>query len=209
MRVVECVQNSGEWLAARAGRITASRVADVLAFTKKGEPTQKRTDYAIEMVSERLSGFCVERYVTWAMKEGTRLEPDAITEYELATDVMIDRVGFVLHPSMDFSGASPDGLVGADGGVEAKCPTPTTHIAWMLAGQVPLEHAPQMIWNMVCCERMWWDFISYCPIFPAPLNRFIIRLHRDEKIINGIDAEVRKFDDEVNTMIAKLRVFTT
>lgn len=205
MRVIECEQGSGTWLAARCGRITASRMADVLAYTKKGDETQKRADYRVEKVSERLSGMALEKYVTFAMKEGTRLEPEARTEYELATDVMLDRVGFVLHPAMDCSGASPDGLVGNDGGVEIKCPTRTTHVEYVLAGVVPPEYEPQMVWNMACCEREWWDFISYCPDFPEPLNRFIVRLHRDEERIEEIAREVCKLDKEIEATVAELQ----
>jgi putative phage-type endonuclease len=206
MRVINCgEQGSGEWLAARCGLITASRLNDVMGYTKKGDETQKRADYRIELVSERLSGLATEKYVTFVMKEGTRLEPEARTEYELATDVMCDEVGFVLHPAMDFSGASPDGLVGQEGGLEIKCPTRTTHIEWLLAGVVPPEHEPQMVWNMVCCEREWWDFISYCPDFPAPFNRFIARLYRDEARIDVLDREVRKFNAEIEATIERLQ----
>jgi putative phage-type endonuclease len=205
VRTIDCEQGSGAWLAARAGRITASRVADCLAYTKKGDETQKRADYRVELVAERLSGLAVEKYVTFAMKEGTRLEPMARTEYELVNDVMCDSVGFALHPAMEFSGASPDGLVGKDGGVEIKCPTRTTHVEYLMAGVVPPEYEPQMVWNMVCCERQWWDFISYCPDFPEPLNRFIVRLHRDEGRIDVIDREVRKFNAEVNAVVQQLQ----
>lgn len=205
MRVIDCEQGSGAWLAARSGRITASRVADVLAYAKKGGETQKRADYRIELVSERLTGLAIDKYVTFAMKEGTRLEPEARTEYELAQDIMLDRIGFAIHPAMDFSGASPDGLVGKDGGVEIKCPTRTTHLEYLMAGVVPPEYEPQMVWNMVCCERMWWDFVSYCPDFPEPLKMFTIRLQRDEARIDVIDAEVRKFHAEVETTIRQLQ----
>jgi putative phage-type endonuclease len=205
MRVIECEQGSGEWLHARCGLITASRMGDVLAYTKKGEPTQKRIDYGIELVSERLTGMAVDKYVSFAMKEGTRLEPDARTEYELAADVMLDRVGFVLHPTLDFSGASPDGLIDRDGGVEIKCPTRTTHVEYLMAGVVPPEYEPQMVWNMVCCEREWLDFISYCPDFPDPLNRLIVRLHRDEKRVEQITSEVVKFHNEAEAVVLRLR----
>jgi putative phage-type endonuclease len=205
MRLIDCEQGSGEWLAARAGRITASRMAEVVSYLKKGAESQKRIDYRVEIVSERLSGRAVEQYVTFAMKEGTRLEPEARTEYELVKDVLVDRIGLAIHPTMDFSAASPDGLVGHDGGVEIKCPTPTTHIEWLLAGEVPPEHIPQMDWGMVCCERMWWDFVSYCPIFPEPLNLFVKRLPRDEARIDVLDAEVRKFHAEANAVIDQLK----
>ncbi len=203
MRFVDCEQGSPEWLHARYGRITASRMSDVLAYRKDGKPAAGRTDYAVELVAERISGFVSEHFVSYDMKRGTELEPAARTEYELRHDVLLDRIGFALHPTLEFTGASPDGLV-ADGGVEIKCPKPTTHVEYLLAGTIPLEYAPQMVWNMVCCERQWWDFMSYCPPFP-PL---IVRMRRDEKIIEEMTAEVIKFHGEVEELTAKIKRLT-
>lgn len=208
-RLIDCgEQGSAEWLAARAGKITASRIKDVLAFsTAKGRENvelKARADYRIEVVSERLTGLAVEKFVTAAMRNGTEQEPNALIEYEVANDCLLERPSFCLHPTMDYSGASADGLVGDDGGVEAKCPTRTTHIEWMLAGVIPPEHEPQVVWNMVCYQRNWWDFISYCGDFPEPLNRFMVRLYRKEDRVAEITAAVRKFNDEVEDVIAQL-----
>jgi hypothetical protein len=205
VRVIDCEQGSDVWLKAREGRITASRLVDVLNYLKKGGESQKRADYRTELVAERLTGLAEDRYVSPEMKWGILQEPFARSAYEVETGNFLDLVGFVLHPTMDFSGASPDGLYGLRGGCEFKCPKSTTHIEYMLAGVVPEEYVPQMTWEMACCERDWIDFVSYDPRMPEDLQLFICRLMRDEAKIKEYEAEVLKFEGEINSQIARLR----
>lgn len=216
MRVVECIQGEDSWLHARRGIITASRLADVLNYNQptaaqkkeghaKGKESQKRADYRIELIAERLTGKSEERFVSYDMKWGTKYEPEARSAYEMAVDQFLDRVGFVLHPTMGFAGASPDGLSGKDGGAEFKCPKSTTHLEWMLAGVVPEEYIPQMMWEMACCERKWMDFVSFDPRMPEELQLFIIRLPRDDAKIAEMEAEVKKFEGEIVEQLTKLR----
>ena len=204
MRIIKCVQGSAEWLDIRRGKITASRIADVLAVLKKGGEGAARRNYRIEQIAERLSGRSEDHYVSPEMEWGTEFEPIARSAYEIATESMVDTVGFVLHPTFDFAGSSPDGLVGDDGGLELKCPKTTTHIKWLMDGGVPEEHQAQCLWNMICCERQWWDFMSYDPRMPEGRKIFIVRMNRDEARIAEIEAEVSKFNDEVEAAIAKL-----
>jgi hypothetical protein len=118
---------------------------------------------------------------------------------------MVDQVGFVLHPIFDYAGASPDSLVGEDGGLEIKCPKTSTHLKWMMAGEVPEEHQGQMYWNMLCCEREWWDFVSYDPRLPRGLQIFTKRLERDEARINQIEEAVVAFNGEVEDALKPLQ----
>jgi dihydrofolate reductase len=117
---------------------------------------------------------------------------------------MVDTVGFVLHPTFDYAGSSPDGLVGDDGGLELKCPKTTTHIKWLMAGEVPEEHQAQCLWNMACCGRAWWDFMSFDPRLPDGMKIFIVRMDRDDARIAAIEAEVAKFNDEIEAAIKQL-----
>jgi putative phage-type endonuclease len=205
MRIVKCQQGTAEWLKARCGKITASRVADVLATLKKGGEGADRRNYRIELLAERLSGRTEDHYVSPEMAWGSEFEPIARTAYEIATGEMVDTVGFLLHPIFDFAGGSPDGLVGEDGGIELKCPKTTTHIKWMSGGGVPEEHQAQCLWNMACAERSWWDFISYDPRLPDGLKIFIVRMERDESRIKLIEDEVSRFNDEVEEAASGLR----
>jgi len=206
-KLVDCDQGSAEWLQARCGRITASRLTDVMAYLKSGKGEMKaRADYRMDLVAERLTGLTEPYYVSPEMKWGTKHELMARALYEVATGADVEQIGFAIHPSHDFAGASPDGLVDADGGLEIKCPKTTTHLAYMMAGVVPEDYIPQMMWNMVCCEREWWDFVSYDPrLEDAGMHLFCVRLAYDQKIIDGMAAEVRKFNDEVNAVIDGLQ----
>lgn len=205
MRILDCKQNTAEWLEIRCGKITASRIADVLATLKKGGEGADRKNYRIEVLAERISGRIEDHYVSAEMAWGSEFEPIARSAYEIATGEIVDTVGFVLHPTFDFAGGSPDGLVGEDGGIELKCPKTTTHIKWMTAGGVPEEHQAQCLWNMACAERDWWDFISFDPRMPDGLKVYIERMERDEARIRLIEAEVVRFNDEIEAAADKLR----
>jgi hypothetical protein len=158
---------------ARAGKVTASRMSDVLSRPRPQErrhhaPQVQGADHRRDPHRPVARGRLHEP----AIEAGIENEPFARATYEVVTGLDVDQVGFVQHPTIERSGCSPDGLVGTDGMVQIKCPLPHTHIYWMLGGTVPDEHEPQMHWEIDCCEREWSDFVSYCPVFPAPLNLF-------------------------------------
>lgn len=205
MRVIKCAQGSAEWLDIRRGKITASRIADVLSVLKKGGEGADRRNYRIEQIAERLSGRSEDHYVSLEMEWGMEFESVARSAYEIATESIVDTVGFVLHPIFDFAGSSPDGLVNENGILEIKCPKTTTHLKWMLAGGVPEEHQAQCLWNMACCDRKWADFVSYDPRLPEGLKIFIARMERDDERIAVIEADVSKFNDEIEKEMSRLR----
>lgn len=204
MKIIDCVQGSPEWLAARCGKVTASRICDVLAKLKKGGEPSCRRDYRIQLVAEILTGQTEDQYVSKEMEWGTANEPFARASYEIAKNVMVEQVGFVLHPRIDRAGGSPDGLVGDDGGLEIKCPKTTTHIEWLLADVVPEEHQGQLLFNMACADRSWWDFCSYDPRLPEQYRLFVKRMHRDDTRIAEIEKEVEQFLLEVDSLILSL-----
>ena len=203
MRVIDFPQGSAEWHASRAGRVTASRIADVLARVKNGEAAARR-DYRAQIVAEILTGRPQESgFINDEMRWGVEQESFARAAYEVATDTLVDKVGLVLHPEIDRAAASPDGLAG-DGLVEIKCPKTATHLEYLLAGEVPSKYRPQMLWQMACTERAWCDFVSFDPRLPQDLQLFKVRLERDDKAIKEMETEVRKFLQEVDEVIEKL-----
>ena len=206
MRFVDCEQNSAKWIWARTGRITASRICDLMATLKRGGEAASRRDYRAELIAERLTGKAETRYVSKEMRYGREQEPFARTAYEIRTENMVDQVGFVFHPRLDFSGASPDGLIREDGGLELKCPKTTTHLAYMAAGIVPKEYEYQMLWNMACAEREWWDFASFDARLPEKLSLFIVRMPRDEARIGEIEREVMSLNNEIDIICGQLGV---
>lgn len=190
------IQGSEQWFAERAGKVTASRISDVMAKTKTG-PSALRKNYAAELALERITGQKAERFVSVPMAWGIENEPFARAAYEVQTGEMVEEVGFIDHPLVKRTGASPDGLVGKDGLCEIKCGNTATHVGWAIAGKVPPEHVLQMQWQMACTGREWNDFVSFDPRMPDGQQLFIRRLWRDDKAIAEIVEAVIFFDHEV------------
>ena len=199
----EIIQGSTEWFAARLGKVTASRVADVIAKTKTGY-SASRENYMAQLVVERLTQTKAESYTNAAMQWGTDQEPFARAAYEAAQGVMVEEVGFVPHLSIEWSGASPDGLVGDDGCVEIKCPNTATMIETLLSQKVPSKYITQMQFQMACTGRKWCDYVSFDPRMPAKAQMFVRRVDRDDEYIAEIEAEIVKFLAEVESQVQKL-----
>ncbi|WP_312418302.1 lambda-exonuclease family protein [Shinella sp.] len=200
----EIVQGTPEWHALRLGKVTASRVADVIAKTKSG-PSASRAKYAAELIAERLTGTTAERFTNAAMAWGTEQEPAARKTYEFYRDTDVEQVAFVLHPTIGDSGASPDGLVDVDGLVEIKCPETHTHIETLLGQAVPAKYVTQMQWQMACTGRAWCDFVSYDPRLPEPMRFFCKRVMRDDGLIAELEREVVAFLNEVRGTVSQLQ----
>jgi len=198
-------QGSDEWKRQRLGKATASKIADVIAKTKSGS-SASRASYLADLVLERLTGQPRDFFQTAAMLHGIVTEPEAVEAYcqhELCTAT---ETGFVDHPTIAMSGASPDRLIGNEGMVEAKCPQPPAHLDTLLRGQVPARYITQINWQFACLpERKWCDFISYSPAFPEPMQLFIRRVERDDALIAEIEAEVAQFLAEIDDKVAALR----
>jgi putative phage-type endonuclease len=201
---LELQQGSEAWLKARLGRVTASRVADVVAKTKSGYAAS-RANYMAELITERLTGVPAERFQNDAMRWGTEKEPEARAAYEFLKEVSVEEVGFVPHPRIAMTGASPDGLVGLDGMVEFKCPNTATHIETLLGESVPGKYVIQTQWQMACADRQWCDFGSFDPRLPHAMQLWIRHLPRDETHIRELEAEVEAFLVELEDKLAKLR----
>jgi putative phage-type endonuclease len=196
-------QGTPEWFAQRLGKVTASRVADIIAKTKTGVAAS-RGNYLAQLVAERLTGQAADSFKSGAMQHGTETEPMARMAYETETGQMVTEVAMIQHPKIEMAGASPDGLVGEDGLVEIKCPNTSTHIATLMADKAPSEYMAQMQWQMACTGRAWVDFVSFDPRMPDDMQLFIKRVPRDEKLIAEYEAEVIKFLAEVQETVDKL-----
>jgi putative phage-type endonuclease len=197
-------QRTDEWFASRLGKATASRIADIIAKTKTG-PSASRENYAVQLVLERITQSKGESYSNAAMQWGTETEPLARQAYELKRGLFVDEVGFIDHPTIANSGASPDGLVGIDGLVEIKCPNSATHMETLVTRKIPQKYIPQMTWQMACTGRSWCDFVSFDPRFPENLQIFIERIEYDPTYVRMLELEVTQFLDEVEKKVEILR----
>ena len=189
-------QGTEEWFAARLGKITASRVKDVMARTKSG-PAATRKNYMMELLCQRLTGQREESFTNAAMARGTELEPIARSAYEILTDETVTEVGFGLHPGFDYIGASPDGLVGDSGMLEIKCPNTASHIACIQSGKHDSRYTLQMQCQMACFGREWCDFASFDDRLPEELQLFVVRVARDDELIGEMLEACAVFEREL------------
>jgi putative phage-type endonuclease len=196
-------QRTDAWYQARLAKVTASRVADVIAKTKSGY-SASRDNYMADLIVERLTNQKASSFSNAAMEWGTATEPAARAAYSAATGELVEEVGFINHPRIANSGASPDGLVG-DGLVEIKCPATATHLDTLLAGTVPSKYIAQMQWQMACTDRKFCDFASYDPRLPDHLRLFVKRVERDDAYIRMLEGEVTLFLSELEEKVTKLQ----
>ena len=195
-------QRTDEWFAARIGKVTASRVADVIAKTKSGYGAG-RANYLADLVVERLTGKKAQGFTNAAMEWGTEQEPHARAAYSAKTGILVEEVGFIDHPTVAMSGASPDGFA-EEGLIEVKCPNTATHLEYVLAELPPLKYFTQMQWQMACTGRPWCDFVSFDPRLPERLQLLVVRVPRDDNYIKMLEQEVIVFLQELDDKLNKL-----
>lgn len=198
-------QQSEEWFAARIGRVTGSRVKDVMAKGRGKEPSATRKNYMMELLCERLTGSRSESFTSAAMQRGTDLEPFARMAYELDRGLMVVETGLILHPQIDGFGASPDGLSGNAGLLEIKCPNTATHVATLQSGRHDSQYEWQMLAQMACTGRAWCDFVSFDDRLPEQLQYACFRFERDDSRINDMESEIRAFLEELAELERDMR----
>lgn len=203
MKIIDCIQGQPEWHAARRGRIGASSIADATAKTRTGWGAS-RANLAARLVVERLTGTTADSFTNDAMRWGTEQEPAAREMYAFASAAEVKQIGLVLHPAISMSHASPDGLVGDDGLVEIKCPSSAVHIETLLGAPIDGKYVKQMAWQMACTGRAWCDFVSFDPRMPAEMQLHVQRVHRDDKMISDLEAQVVEFLAEVAATVDQL-----
>lgn len=205
MSALPISQGTPEWHAARLGRVTASRISDVMAKGWGGDVSATRANYMAELVCERLTGEPYPSFTSAAMVRGKELEAEARAAYEIDTGITLAPVGFVPHPTIEFAGASPDALVGDDGLYEGKAPNTATHIRALLGEKIDRSYILQMQWQMACTGRRWCDWVSYDGRMPEGLRLRVVRVQRDPMVIAEITAAVVQFLKEIAALEAQLR----
>ena len=197
-----------EWLAARCGKFTGSRFADLMAVTKTG-PSVSRSNLVAVVAVERITGAIVETFVNRAMQRGLDLEPKALAAYEAQKRVLVEEVGFIQSVELEHVGVSPDGLVGRYGLVEIKCPdSMSKHLDALLSGGVKTytEYRWQVQGQLMVTGRRWCDVMSFDPRFPEGLQSVICRVDRDEDMIQKLHAACVEAHAEVEQIVAELQI---
>jgi putative phage-type endonuclease len=195
------LQRTEDWHADRCGHVTASKFSDVIAIGKTGKPLKAREDYLMRIVTERLTGEPSESVDSYAMAWGRDAEPFARAAFEADTGLIVTESAFVKHPTIPLVGCSPDGLIGKDEGYESKCPkNSAVHLATIRNG-MPEEHKSQVQGCMWVTGRKAWHFVSFDPRMPEHLRLYRELVPRDDKFIEHLEAEIRKFLAEVETEV--------
>lgn len=197
------LQRNEDWLADRVGKVTASRVKDLNAKPAKGKALNA---LGLTILAERLTGIQKEIFTNADMQWGIDNEPHAIAAYENETGNFVIGTGLIDHPFIEMFGASPDGLVNADGQVEVKCPNTTTHLNTLLTKSVPDEYVPQITCQLACTCREWCDFVSYDPRLKSELQIIVIRVFAKDLDICGMESDVRAFNKNIDEAIKSLGV---
>jgi len=204
MKIIEtCEQGSAEWLTMRLGKVTASRVAEVLSKGRGASPSQKEKSYMIELIAETLTGQSKPFFENDAMRWGTETEPQARSMYEINNDFLtVKEVAFI--ELNDFIGVSPDGLVGDNGLLEIKCPTTTTQIKRALSDDYSADYKAQIQMQLWVSEREWCDFVSFDPRLDCEASYLQQRVMRDEEYIKVMQDKVFAFVEKKNEFIKRL-----
>lgn len=205
MRIIDCIQGTDEWKQARCGRITASRIPDVVAQGRSGKPSATRAKYVTELALERIKKEPAQSsFSSLHMKNGIEREPEAADLYEWRSGLVVKTVGLVLHPTMDFAAASPDRLVEPNGLAQFKCPLDATHAETISTRKIDSGYVKQMQFEMACTGRLWCDFVSYHPDFPLEQQLFVQRIARDPIAIVAMETEIKAFNADVEAMVIAL-----
>ncbi len=199
------LQRSDDWFAARCGKVTASRVADLMAKTKTGYSTS-RQNYMAQLICERLTGKPAESFNSAAMQRGTEKEPEARAIYMLESGEIVEECGLIIHPDIPEFGASPDGLVCADGLIEIKCPNTWTHLETLKTGKPKGEYLTQMQAQMACTGRQWCDFVSFDDRLPDDIAYFCKRIRRDDEFIGLMMAEISIFLGDLQSELDQINM---
>jgi putative phage-type endonuclease len=193
-------QGSPGWVRERIGKLTASRMGDVMAMTKAGKPSEARLAYLKQLVAERMTDAAVETYVTAAMQWGIDNEPLAAEEYEALTGEIVVPAPFVPHPTIENFGASPDRFVNADGLIEVKCPATVNYVEWRRSGEIPERYQWQMLAQLACTRRQWCDFVAYDPRVKVGSPIWIKRYTPTAEDIAKVEEAASKFLQEVDRL---------
>ena len=202
----EHVQGSEAWKQARLGKATASRFADIMTNGRGGNPSKVAETYMLDLLSEIITGKPSDEINSKYLEWGNRHEASARSAYCWDKGVEVSQVGFVNHPTIKRCGGSPDSLVDEDGILEIKCPYNTTnHLRTLLSYEVPSEYQWQVQGNLWVTQRKWCDFISYDPRFQFGVDHVVIRVERDELLIEELEDRVVRFLQQLEVKLAKIQ----
>ena len=203
MNIIESIeQGSQEWHELRLGKITASRMADVLSNGKGKAPSKTAETYMMELLAEKLTGETKPFFENDAMRWGTETEPQARAMYELKSGYDVREAAFIEHN--EFIGVSPDGLVGDNGILEIKCPTTITQIKRALTDDYSKDYYTQIQCQLWVAERDWCDFVSFDPRLDVEASYLLQRIYKDDAFVKAMKEKSYAFIGRMNEIYGQL-----
>jgi len=199
VKIIDCKQQSPEWLAARLGKVTASEIDALVSPELKIRTGKGPQTYLYRKVAEKLLGYMPESATTFTMAQGTVIEAEAIPWYSFEHNVQVDRVGFCESDDGRI-GFSPDGLIGEDGGIEVKSPQPAKAVEYLLENEVPVDYRLQVQFSLYVSGRKWWKFISYSRQLPA----LVIHVEPHAETFKAFDMALKIFHEKFDAKLAQV-----
>lgn len=199
MKIIECKQNTTEWINARLGVVTASEIDALVTPTGKVSSGKGVETYLYKKLTERVLGMPLSDFSSFAMEQGAIVELEAVPWYAFAHNVMVQRVGFCTSDDGKY-GFSPDGLIGEEGGLEIKSPQPAKHLQYLLEGKVPDDYVLQVQFSLYVSQRKWWKFVSYSRQLPA----LVLNVEPDPKIQVAIGQALGDFLPKFDAKLAQV-----
>ena len=200
IEIFDFEQGSPQWFAARMGIPTASEFSTVLAKGKSGGDSKTRATYMRKLAGEILTGEPMESYTNAHLERGKVMEPEARELYGFVHDCEPRLVGFIRNGN---TGCSPDSLIGEEGMAEFKSAMPHILIDLIERNEFPPEHYAQCQGGLWIAEREWIDLVVYWPKLPL----FVRRVGRDESYIRNLESAVGVFNDELASLVKKIRSY--
>jgi hypothetical protein len=200
----DLVQASDEWLAARCGILTASQIGKLITPTMKVADNETSRGLTATIVAERITGHVEYVHPSADMQRGTLDEPYARDLYA-AQHGPVEEIGFAVETFAGHKlGASPDGLIGSDGGIEIKSRSPKAQLRTILSDEIPAENMAQIQACMLVTGRIWWEYVSYAGGWPL----YVKRVHADPDWQTVILAALETFEANAAEMIATYTTVT-
>lgn len=201
--IKDMVQGSAEWHAMRLGKVTASNMKSVMSNGRGSALSKMSETYMMDLIAERLTGESKPFFENDAMRWGTETEPQARAMFEIQEGLEVEEVAFIEYD--DYSGISPDGLIGDDGLIEIKCPNTATQIKRALSDDYAADYKDQIQMQLWVSGRQYCYFLSFDPRLDCAAGYLLQKVERDEEYIKKMAEKTTAFVTKMNELLNTLQ----
>jgi len=195
-------QGSDAWKAMRLGKVTASKMKDLMSNGRGTALSKMSETYMMDLIAERLTGESKPFFENDAMRWGTETEPQARAMFEIQEGLEVEEVAFIEYD--DYVGVSPDGLIGDDGLIEIKCPTTSTQIKRALSDDYAADYKDQIQMQLWVSNRKYCYFLSFDPRLDCAAGYLLQKVERDDAYIEKMALKTSEFIIKMNELLEVL-----